>query len=211
MFHPPPKLVTEAGAGEEFLRFHRQMVRNFKWLVEYTPGLDARYRYEPWPTLPARLRELLDARLSPQETPPPVGFAAGAEVQIGTLVQSGTADELGSFIEATRTSNHAYRNLHNRGHGRINHYEQEFAPADPTQIDASMLFFDTSPLNDYFWRFHGWIDQRFAEWQQAHGEAVDQTPVEPTEHDHGMHASPGQLAEMLRDLRTRGAMRIPLE
>src|SRR5262245_14246136 len=47
---PNARFLDEMGSGEEFLRFHRLMVRNFKWLIAHTPN--ANFQYEPWPQFP---------------------------------------------------------------------------------------------------------------------------------------------------------------
>ena len=39
-----------------------------------------------------------------------------------------------------------------------------------------------APHNEYFWRLHGWIDNRYVKWQETRGEQVDRTPLEPTHH-----------------------------
>jgi hypothetical protein len=51
----------------------------------------------------------------------------------------------------------------------------------------------TAPHNRHFWGLHGWIDESFARWQRAHGEAVDQSPISPHVSEHGHLAPPAPL------------------
>lgn len=181
---PNLKFLNEAGSGEEFLVFHREMIRHFKWQVDQTPEAD--YRYEPWPDIPSWIVAAFE-----QSQP---GYLAAAQAEIQRLVQVGTLDELGAFIEATQTALNPARNLHNRTHGLISAMERNvtiaaasllsiFSPVVPITVDdADMGNLATSPHNDHFWQLHGWIDERYADWQRAHGETVDQSPLEHMHH-----------------------------
>ena len=51
---------------------------------------------------------------------------------------------------------------------------------------VTMNAFGTAPHNEHFWGLHGWIDERLADWQRAHGEAVEQSPLPPSHHLHGL-------------------------
>jgi hypothetical protein len=136
---PNIKLINQAGTGDEFLRFHRMMVREFKWIVANTAG--PAYTYEPWPALADFVVQSLD------QDPP--NYVADAVARIAQLSTSGTADELGNFEHL------------------------------PGNSDADMDDLAQAPHNEYFWHLHGWIDGLFADWQRNHGEAVDQSPMQP--------------------------------
>ena len=161
---PNIKLINQAGTGEEFLRFHRMMVREFKWIVANTAG--PAYAYEPWPALADFVVQSLD------QDPP--DYVAGAVARIAQLVTSGTADELGNFIEATEFGGVPQPGIHNASHGAISDFEHL-----PGNSDADMDDLAQAPHNEYFWHLHGWIDGLFADWQRNHGEAVDQSPMQP--------------------------------
>jgi hypothetical protein len=175
---PFPELrgLDEPGCGEQFLRFHRDMVRVFKWVVENTPG--PAFAYEPWPRLPSWLEEEFASQQS--------GFPlAEAYDELGRLIKAGSADDLGNFIEATELSDHPARNVHNLSHGLIHVYEvRTLGAEDPRLEDAGMDGFPTAPHNEHFWGLHGWIDNLFADWQVQHGETVDQSPLPPEESEH---------------------------
>lgn len=180
---PHLKLVTEPGSGEEFLRFHRVMMRNFKWLVENTPA--AAYQFVPWTQLPDFLVELLG--------PNSVSTAlAGIEARV-----AGSADELGGYIEANRVVQPppAGANIHNYSHGAISEYEQ--LPADS---GADMKSLIESPYNEYFWKLHGWIDDYFAAWQSGHGEAIDQSALDPHARSGHMHVMAGAMPKHAKKL-----------
>ena len=115
-------------------------------------------------------------------------YLSAANAEIEDLVQNATLDELGSFIEATDTNNVNSNNIHNLTHGTVGAYEaQTFGPNNPNLTDASMRFPQTAPHNEHFWALHGWIDNFLASWQTAHGEAINQSPLDPA---HGGHAGP---------------------
>ncbi|MBP6822498.1 MAG: hypothetical protein KA368_13195 [Acidobacteria bacterium] len=174
--HPDLKGINEAGSGEQFLRFHRDMVRVFRWIVEHTPG--PQFLYTPWPQLPDWLAEIFETKVP--------GFLQSAYQEIDRLAVEGTADQLGGFIEATLMNIHPQRNIHNYTHREIADYEaRRFGSTHPGLVDASMRRLDTAPHNEHFWGLHGWIDGVFARWQVAHGETVNQEPLHP---DHSLHS-----------------------
>jgi len=172
---PDLKALNEVGSGEQFLRFHRIMVRVFKWVLQNTPG--PRYQYAPWPKFPLWLSNEFDvARPS---------FLLDAYAEVQRLITNGTADELGNCIEATELDTRPVANIHNLAHGTIHRYEvRHFGENNPRLRDAGMNSFSTAPHNEHFWGLHGWIDERFADWQRNHGEVVDQSPLPPQHSGH---------------------------
>lgn len=169
--------LLDVGSGEQFLRFHRDMVRVFKWVLANTPG--PAYTYTPWPELPPFVADLFEAN--------DPGFLAGVYSRTIELVAQSTAEQLGAFIEATLTSTEPRRGLHDSTHGAVDQYEVgQFGAGAAGLKDARMNAFGTAPHNEHFWGLHGWIDERFADWQRAHGEAVDQSPLPPSHHLHGL-------------------------
>jgi hypothetical protein len=174
---PNLKGTNEAGSGEQFLRFHRDMVRVFKWLLINTPG--STYAYSPWEQLPSWLADVFEAARP--------GYLAIAYAHVEQLINAGSADDLGNYIEATALAvGQNGSDLHNRAHGTIDHYESDHFGADTERlVDARMGSFATAPHNEHFWGLHGWIDNRFAAWQLAHGEAVNQSPLAPHDAGHG--------------------------
>src|SRR5712691_4993606 len=99
---PDVKALNEPGCGEQFLRFHREMIRVFKYLASTT---SPPYAYESWAAFPSWLQAMFD-KAQPD-------FLDRVASKITELVQSGSADDLGNFIEATGLSNDPYRNVHN--------------------------------------------------------------------------------------------------
>ncbi|MCG3160287.1 MAG: hypothetical protein JMDDDDMK_01356 [Acidobacteria bacterium] len=174
--HFPGLIKTDKpGSGEQFLRFHREMIRVFKWIIANTPG--PQYRHVPWEKLPDWLANLFEAAQP--------NYLTAAYAEIDRLIVEGTADELGNFIEATGVSQHPHKNIHNRAHGTIAGYENlTFGANNARLADAKMNNFSSAPHNEHFWGLHGWIDDVFAKWQQQHGETVDQSPLQP---DHSGH------------------------
>jgi hypothetical protein len=168
---PNVKYLNQAGCGEEFLRFHRLMIRHFKWIVDQNP--QSGFVYSPWRELP----NWLAARFSEN-------YLRVANARIAALIERGSADQLGNFIEATALDNSYGSSIHNSCHGQISEYEEENFPNDPRLTDASMNSPDTAHHNEHFWGLHGWIDEIFAAWQRRRGEEVDQSPLEPSHHDH---------------------------
>src|SRR5690348_12934307 len=158
------------------------MVRNFKWLVENTPA--AAYQFEPWTQLPDFLVQLL----SPNSV-------TTALAGIDARVASATADDLGGYIEATRVVQPppAGANIHNFSHGSISQYENL-----PAGSGADMKSLIESPYNEYFWKLHGWIDDYFAAWQNGHGEAVDQSPLDPHAAGGHMHLMGAVMAKKMK-------------
>ncbi len=154
---PDLKYLDEEGCGEEFLQFHRHMVKIFKWLVDNTDGHD--FTYTPWSEIPDFVETVfINVFRTPDD------YVASAQSTIDSLVTNGSLDDLGNFIEATNLgsgSNSA--NIHNLGHGAVATFESQDFPDDETQNDASMGFSFTAHHNEHFWGLHGWIDEIFAD------------------------------------------------
>ncbi len=180
------KFLDEAGSGEEFLTFHRHMVRHFKWLCDPANLPGHSYRFEPWTELPAWLAAMY-----------PPGWLGDAYGGILRLIRYGTADELGSFIERTERDYTAGSGVHNRAHGYIARFEAVKYPNDPRMENAAMTDLSTAHFNEHFWGLHGWIDEIYAMWQRAHGQEVDQSPMMPHEPTGPtIHVTPGVAAHM---------------
>ncbi|HEY0429254.1 MAG TPA: hypothetical protein VGC76_15850 [Pyrinomonadaceae bacterium] len=175
---PNVKYLDQAGSGDEFLRFHRMMVRHFKWILQQNP--QSGFTYTPWTQFPAWLESSLQTTYSEN-------YMRVMRERITVLTQNGTADQLGNFIEGTSLDNSYGSSIHNNTHGEIADYEERNFPNDPRLVDASMGSPDTAHHNEHFWGLHGWIDEILANWQRAHGENVDQTPLNPAGHVHGGH------------------------
>jgi hypothetical protein len=177
---PGLRLIHEPGAGEEFLRFHRVMVRHFKWIITGTRG--PAYEYEPWRRLPGWLEAQFRT-----VSGLPAGYVGRMYEEIERLVVEGTADDLGNFIEATEVRRRRFDNVHNMSHGLISAYEEREHAGDPRLLGAAMGDPGEAAYNEFFWRLHGWIDDTFARGQRAHGEEVDQSPASPHEGGHHNH------------------------
>jgi len=146
--------VDRKGSGEQFLRFHREMIRVFReTAAEFS---DTGFFYEPWPALPVWLVDFF------QWSQP--GFLEGALARTRELVRTGTGDDLGNFLESTRVTTHPFRGLHSMAHANVAAYEEHrFGSDHPALRDAAMDRSETAPHNEHFWGLHGWIDERYAE------------------------------------------------
>ena len=162
---PDVKRTDEPGSGEEFLRFHREMIQKFKWVIANTPGTT--YVFAPWKQLPDNLAVSLGA-----------DFVSAMHAGVARLIEEGTADDLGHFLEARQVD--AQNNelpgsgIHNQCHRSIGLAEAGVAPALTAGAKMNDLF--EAPNNAHFWELHGWLDDIFAAWQKAHGETL-QSPI----------------------------------
>src|SRR5688572_6014220 len=50
---PNLKGLNDAGSGEQFLLFHREMIRIFKWIIDTADG--PQYNFVAWDTMPSWL------------------------------------------------------------------------------------------------------------------------------------------------------------
>ncbi|MBX3378808.1 MAG: hypothetical protein KF805_01830 [Phycisphaeraceae bacterium] len=184
---PQLKYLDEVGTGDEFLRFHHEMLREFRWLVLHTPGHS--YQLDEWKSLPA----CLESQFAP-------GFLPGVLAALPALVAGTSSDALGNFIERTRLDDSAYCDVHNLSHGAIADYEIRRNPGDQRLEDASMTDFAQAPNNEHFWSLHYWIDCLFTTWQSNNGEVVEVSPKPPS-HPHGTSFSPSDaLKERVRGI-----------
>jgi hypothetical protein len=170
MLPNPLRYMGEKGSGEDFLRFHRLMLRNFKWII--MSALPPKYEYKPWNDLPVWLASILDA-MDPN-------YRSNLGRRINYLVMSGSLDDLGQFIEGEEGDD-TFPHIHYLVHDVVADYEcQHFGP----QPLCDMADMTVACYNEHFWGFHGWIDDFYAQWQVQHGEYAEQGPLEP--HDHKM-------------------------
>lgn len=184
--YPNVKPVTAEVSGQQFLEFHRLMLRHFKWLVANTPNHN--HVLQPWSELPAWLKE------SPEN---PGGFTdvylAAWKERVDSLIHdpNSTADQLGHFLESTKLDSSLGSNMHNLCHAEIAAYEYR----GPSGYEgAEMDDFATAHYNAHFWNLHGWLDGLYAQWQSHHGQLVDQSPMDPG----GIHG-PGHVAGVTLD------------
>jgi Common central domain of tyrosinase len=164
---PGLRALGQRGAGEDFLRFHREMIRNFKWLLQDAPG--TKYRYRPWYDFPTWIECLLDA-FHPT-------YRRQLKSQLDEILEE-SLDELGVYIEGYGLKDD-FPAIHWVIHGIVSDFEKlNFGP----QKTADMGKMETAPNNEHFWGLHGWIDNMYARWQRKNGEQVDQSPLEPQPH-----------------------------
>lgn len=158
----------ERGCGEDFLRFHRLMIRNFKWIIKAAPP--PKYYYAPWSDFPNWLGPILDA-MDPF-------YRRKLNYKLEDMINNACLDDLGQFIEGERNEPE-FPHIHYTVHEIVADYEfSNFGP----QPAANMGDPAVSAYNQHFWGFHGWIDEIYARWQMAHGEAVEQDALEPHMH-----------------------------
>jgi hypothetical protein len=141
--------LDEPGSGEQFLEYHRGMLTAFFEAV--ASGSDARWALDRWERFPSWLADYF-AWAEP-------GFLRGALARTEEIIRTGTADDLGNFLESTLVSEDPFRGIHNLAHAHIAAYEEHRFGADhPFLRDAGMGSPETSPHNEHFWSLHAWID-----------------------------------------------------
>lgn len=171
---PALKFRDEPGAGAEFLTFHREMMREYKWLLEQFP--DVNVVYEPWPTIRDDVRTFIENTYQLSVTDGLNGVSG--------LTVSGTLSDIGGYIEPSPVDNSkSGAGLHDASHGAVSAIEK----TQGLSSDFSMGSPSTAHRNIVFYQLHGWIDERYAAWQRAHGEVPDLSPKEPSGM-HGAHA-----------------------
>lgn len=179
---PALRYLDQPGAGEEYLRYHRALIRAFEWLADANPA--AGVVYAPWPRLP----EWLTRSFSRDDGHGP-GFLEGADDRIRQLVEEGTADQLGQFLEPTEVARAPFDGLAGAAYHLLARVES--LTLDPTLVaGAELSAMSMAPNNAAFWGLHGWLDEHYAAWQRRHGEVVDQSLLAP---EHGL-PSPTAIA-----------------
>lgn len=195
--YPNLKYVTEAGSGAEFLTFHREMIRHFKWIVENT--LNHNYNYVPWSDLPDFLKSGPNSPGGLAES-----YLSEWRRRVDLMIQDpqSTVDQLGNFLESTKLDASWGSNIHNLCHGIIAGIEYR----GPSGYEgAEMDDFDTAHFNHFFWELHGWLDDIYARWQVTHGESVDQSPMDPSG-GHGGHGHDHHADEHTHDTSDTGVV-----
>ena len=172
------RALDEAGCGCDFLHFHRRMMRHFGWLLARTPV--ASFRFVPWKgrQLPRWVESVL-------RTHDPAFDLDAAYSGILARISGDHVDELGTFIEPSnryRGGETPGAGLHMKLHAALGEFETSLYSGDDT---APMTSIGRSPGNIFFWTLHGWIDDRYAEWQVAHGDKPDRSPLKM--HDSHVH------------------------
>lgn len=160
-----PDLVPtdRRGCGEQFLTFHRGMIREYRKTLDSHPS--AGIVWNPWRAVPVWLVDFF-AWAQPS-------FLDGALARTGAIVRDGTADDLGNFLESTLVTSEPFRGLHGLAHANIAGYEEHrFGRDHPLLRGAEMDRAETSPHNEHFWGLHGWIDERYAELERRRGESA---------------------------------------
>jgi hypothetical protein len=174
---PPgaPIPIDRPGSGEQFLTMHHGMLKDFRLIVTGV-GADLA-EYAPWTNVPKDIAAALH-KLAGDD-----GYLQAALDEIERLVESPSADDLGSFIESTdtvRPGRPGY-NLHQRLHVVIGTMEKELL-----DTEWDMTYAGNAHRNAHFYRLHGWIDGFYARWQQLHPVPVGPAPVVVTPGAHSL-------------------------
>lgn len=80
-----------------------------------------------------------------------------------TWLRSQSIDQLGTALEFTI-------------HGWMHMHWSPAPPPDPNTLDVNNDWLGSpfsSHVNRHFWKVHGWIDDRIAAWEDAHGQLAD--------------------------------------
>ncbi|WP_288375402.1 hypothetical protein [uncultured Pseudomonas sp.] len=186
---PTLKFRDEPGAGAEFLTFHRDMMREYKWLLEQFP--DVKISYQPWTSIPDDVANFIEKNFNVS-----AGHVNAGSKEIDKLIKSGSLDELGAFMEPCPDDNQEFgAGLHDLAHGAVSYIEE----GNGLARDFSMGSPSTAHRNKVFYQLHGWIDECYAAWQTAHNQSPDTTPKAPGEHGgHVMGHAPTD-EKMLKD------------
>jgi hypothetical protein len=150
------------GSGQDFLLFHRLMIRNFKWIVEHAKPS---YQYRPWVDFPPFVASALDQTSA--------SYRRDLDKKLNDMVVNATLDDLGRFIEG---SDSFTPHIHFMVHGIVHDFEEDNYGAQP---ESDMGRFQVAALNEHFWGLHGWIDEIYAKWQRAHRQKVNQIAAKP--------------------------------
>lgn len=145
----------QRGAGEQFLKFHREMLNHFNQM--FPPKSAVAAACTPWTTLPEKLRDCFSKE-----------YWVAFDAKVEQLIECGTLDELGNFLEATDLDTSLGSGVHNLAHGFIAYLEANEHPTHPRLVDAGMDSPFTAHHNELFWRLHGWIDGFYEEWERRH-------------------------------------------
>ncbi|MBN8598276.1 MAG: hypothetical protein J0L78_11440 [Planctomycetes bacterium] len=167
---PDAICMVDEGSGEQFLTFHRHMLRHYKWIVQNTPVPG--YVFDMWDELPPWVTARLGAE-----------YMAGFEAALAELLAGPSLDELGAFLESTpRAARRRFHGVHELCHVAIVDIEAEQYPSDERRRDASMGDMKLAHYNEHFWSLHHWIDSLYSAWQIGHGIVPNVSPLRP---DHG--------------------------
>jgi len=170
---PGVKCMIDLGSGEQFLEFHRQMLREFKWIVADTKEPD--FYFDEWKAIPDWVAKYFDP-----------GFLDGFAQALPAYIDGPSVDALGAFVESTPRGIARFHGVHNACHGKIDMAESILHPRCERLNDASMLELKEAPHNEYFWSLHSWIDGIYAAWQVKHGVPVEDSPKQPGGHHPAM-------------------------
>lgn len=169
-----PRFENEPGAGLDFLRMHREMIAMVDaalanagdpfwravrgWAPIPWADDDPLWPVPDWPTPDRGGRWARDpAAIQQMKTLVAEQFRNPAWLQTVTL------DQLGRAMEGTI---HAWMHLRWSGPPPA-----DLQSADPANDWLAIPY--ASHVNKHFWKLHGWIDERIADWEAANGQTAD--------------------------------------
>lgn len=184
-FFPDAICLTNEGAGAQFLEFHRDMVREFKWLLLHTP--EHSFSVAEWDGIPERFSQ----HFKP-------GYIEGVMAALPPYIAGASLEALGAFVERTERGVVKFSDIHNKCHAAIAQEEALRDPKGTRPDDADMLHWAEAPNNEHFWSLHYWIDGLYSAWQAANGLPVDVSPKRPPDHHHAEFKISDALARRAR-------------
>lgn len=123
--------VSSAGAGVDFLRFHREFAAESLTWYRAQPGANLNAVADTWREVPWELKQSAYGWTA--------SLAAAEQRILSNSPAFASEDELGRYIEV---------NLHNWIHNAAGiHYNE-----------SALRFADTSPTSTYFYKIHGLVD-----------------------------------------------------
>ncbi len=186
---PPPR---DPGAGLDFLFMHRRMIEHVNAILEeeQNPAYPRVEGWAPipwdhadpdWPMPPVYAPEV--ARAKDPTLTAQFQSLVGATLENDTWLASRELDHVGTEIE---DGIHNWMHMHwSAAPWFTNAPGQDIN--DPRNDYLGSTY--SSHVNKAFWKLHGWIDERIAQWERASGRTANfsQSWEGPAMHDHGPH------------------------
>lgn len=151
-------------SGEDFLYMHRMMIK----MVQVQLASESLPCIAPWTTLPATLDDRIWPVPSILENPQ---LRATEQLRFDRIKSVLKRLEDPAYI-ATVSLNDFGNRIETTIHQSLHDFYRSSIECTPTSIANKtcddLVPVDTSPLNKYFWKIHGLVDQLIGRWLQVH-------------------------------------------
>ena len=189
---PVPAPPRDAGAGLDFLYMHRRMIESVDEML--ADAADPSYpRVEGWSPIPWDhddtdwpVPAVYDPGVAPAKDPAQTAAwqaTVASTFENDAWLATQELDDVGSEIE---DGIHNWMHMHWSAAPWYTEAPGQ-DPDDPRNDYLGSTY--SSHVNKAFWKLHGWIDDRIAQWEQASGRQADftQSWEGPAMHGHGPH------------------------